>query len=149
MDSLESKYQQQFALYEEEVASPTPDVNKLKDLNLQISNTLHAMIESLTNVRNETASIKVYRDELISRLRKIQWEYNGLIQNTDQLETLRRIREWERAKADKSVNFYLILFLLACAALLVAILFKREIIEAVPFFPAPTQALPQPTAPIL
>jgi hypothetical protein len=151
MDSLESNYQQQFALYEEEVASPTPDVNKLKNLNLQISNTLHAMIEALTNVRNETANIKMYRDDLISRLKKIQWDYNGLIQNTDQLETLRRIRESERARVDKSVNFYLILFLIACAALLIVILFKRQIVSYLPslFFPQSTQLLPLPSAPIL
>ena len=148
MDDLESTYQTQYALYEEAIASPNPDAAKIKQLNIQIAKTLNAMIETLTNVNKETASIKVYRDELIQRLRQIQWEYNGLIQNTDNLETLRRIRESEQKKADGSFYIYFYGFVAACIALVIAILMKQESLP-ISFFPGPTPLLPQPSAPLL
>jgi len=131
MDDLEKTYQLQYALYEEALAAPTPDVEKVKQLNVQLSNTLHSMIETLTNVRKETGGIKVYRDELLRRLHNVQREYNGLAQDKDALETLRRIREGEQSRVDGSLHLYLIGFFTAAILLIVVLFFKKDIIAAV------------------
>jgi hypothetical protein len=144
MDDLEKTYQQQYALYEEAIAAPTPDVAKVKQLNVQLSNTLHSMIEVLTNVRKETGGMKVYRDELLNRLHRIQKEYNGLAQNNDTLETLRRIRESEQTRVDSSLHLYIIGFFIAAILLIVVLFFKKDIVAAV--YSEPSGYYPMPAS---
>jgi len=128
MDELEQKYAELHNLYEEEISNAIndpekADMAKIKKLNLQLTDILHQMIEALTNVKKESGNIVIYRDELLQRLRRIQNEYNGLADASDNVETLRMIRKTEYLRANKDINFYMVFFLAACVILIILILF--------------------------
>ena len=133
MDELKAKYQRLSADYDKLVndALLTRDASqlpKIKQLNADISKTLNAMIEKITFMRKETPNLKVERDELVRKLGRIQSDYNGLIANTDNLETLRRIRQQESGNGAAQLYWYLIAFLLIALLLLLYVVFygKRE-----------------------
>ena len=133
MEELKARYQQQRARYEalvgQALTTNDPRVRAqlfplIRDANLRLSATLDEMLRMLTNVGKETANIQMYRDELMTTLRRIQKDYNGLIQGTDQMETLRRIREYEDSKYTSSLHMYLIGILVMALALIVVLLFR-------------------------
>lgn len=146
MDALRVAYEKQTKEYDMlvEDAIRTNDVSKLrkiKDLNSIISKTLNDMIEKLTFLKKETPSLKKERDELISRLQQIQLDYNGLLVNTDQLETLRRIRQQESTEANRQLYMYIGLFLAVCLLLVVYLMFvKRKVMTAASASIPPTAA---------
>lgn len=122
MDALRVKYEQQTKEYDALVdqamrTNDTSQVPKIRDLNAAIAKTLNEMIEQLTFLKKDTPSLKKERDELIERLRQIQADYNGLLVNTDNLETLRRIRQQESTEANRQLYIYVGLFLAACLML--------------------------------
>ena len=128
MDELRRKYEQQTKEYDELVndaiaRSDTSQVEKLRSMNVAIANTLNRMIEELTFLKKETPSIKKERDELLNRLTRIQLDYNGLLVTTDQLETLRRIRQQESTEANRQLYMYFGLFLVVSLAIVVYLMF--------------------------
>jgi small-conductance mechanosensitive channel len=147
MDELSAKYERQVAEYDAAVkaAIETGDrtaIPKLKELNAGMSKTIDAMIEKLTFLKKDAPNVKQQRDRLIQKLGEIQRDYNGLVVNTDELETLRRIRQQESGEANKQLYFYLGLFLFFVLLLIVYLAFygKRDttatIASTVPTTPA-------------
>ena len=131
MDTLRATYEKQVKEYENLVqqavsAGDVSQIPKLKSMNSALGNTLNKMIEQLTFLKKDTSKIKKERDELIARLRQIQKEYNGLLVNTDQLETLRRIRQQEGSESNRQMYMYLFFFLGVCLAILVYLLFMTQ-----------------------
>lgn len=128
MDALRVKYEQQTKEYDAliEQAMQTDDVSqlpRLRDMNAAIARTLNEMIEQLTFLKKDTPNIKKERDELVDRLRQIQLDYNGLLVNTDNLETLRRIRQQESTEANRELYIYVGLFLAVCLLLVLYLMF--------------------------
>ncbi len=128
MDETKKRYAEQLREYDQTVdqAIQTQDLSqipKIRELNAAIAKTLNKMIEDLTFLKKDTPDIKKLRDELIERLRKIQKDYNGLLANADQLETLRRIRQQESREADRQLYWHLIFFLLVALAIVMFVLF--------------------------
>ena len=126
---LEKKYAEQVAIYEsyikDAIRTKNPDmIEKIKALNVSIAATLDAMIAHLATVKEETANSKMYRDDLVAKLSRIQSDYNGLQQDTDKLETLRRIREFETSNINESVFTYLVIFLIGVLVVLLIIFVK-------------------------
>jgi hypothetical protein len=81
---------------------------------------LNKRIEELTYLKTNTPDIRMEREHLLAVLRRIQGDYSGLIENTDDLETLRRIREQEGGAAKQELMWYMVaLFVLALALLAV------------------------------
>jgi hypothetical protein len=77
------------------------------------------MVEALTYMRKETPDIRTERDILLEKLRRIQMDYNALIEGSDDLETLRRIRKEEGGEARRQLYQYLAFFiLLSCGMIL-------------------------------
>lgn len=116
-------YEQDLAAYENAItqALATNDASKLPDIRARADRviaSLNKRIEDITYLRAETPDIRIERDRLLSVLRRIQNDYNGLLENTDDLETLRRIREQEGGAAKKEFMWYLIAFLIAVVALI-------------------------------
>lgn len=147
MDALRDKYERQLKEYDELVKTSIDkqDVSslpKLRELNAAIAKTLNDMIEKLTFLRKETPSLKEERDELINRLRQIQRDYNGLLVNTDNLETLRRIRQQEGGEANRQLYMYVGLFLLVVFAILLYLMFAPHRILST----TPTASMPPTTA---
>jgi hypothetical protein len=95
-------------------------------LNIAIAATLNEMIENLTFLKQNTPDIKQERDKFIQKLGQIQRDYNGLIEATDTLETLRRIRQQASNDADSQLQLYLLFFLLLAFCIVFYILFMAQ-----------------------
>lgn len=131
MDELKAKYERQLKEYDDTInlAISTQDVSKidsLKQMNMALSNTLNEMIEKLTFLKKDTPELVQYRDELIGRLRRIQKDYNGLLVNTDKLETLRRIRQEESGEAKRELYWYILFFLVICILIILYLMFMTQ-----------------------
>ncbi len=77
----------------------------------QVQAALNKQIESLTYLKKETPNIQVERDHLLEQLRRVQRDYNGLVDASDDLTTLRRIREQEGGEFNRQLYLYLAAFL--------------------------------------
>ena len=150
MDELKKKYALQSAEYEGRISDALRKqdrnaINKIKALNIQISKTLEEMIGVLTQTKKDsTGSVKTYRDDLIVKLHQIQRDYNGLLKNTDTLETLRRIRSTENAIGRRQLNLYFIFFFGLVLIILLFLLFfgqKKDSAAMTPSTPAMTPPL--------
>jgi hypothetical protein len=128
MDEAKKQYTNQLREYDRviDTAIQTQDLSqlpKIRQLNAALAKTLNKMIEDMTYLKKDTPDIRQLRDELLERLRTIQKDYNGLLVNTDQLETLRRIRQQESRESDRELYMYLIFFLLAALCIVLLVLF--------------------------
>jgi hypothetical protein len=149
MDELRATYRKQLSEYDALVTSAiasqdASQIPKIKELNTAISKTLNDMIEKSTYLKKETPDLTKLRDELVGKLRKIQQDYNGLLANTDTLETLRRIRQQESSSNNKELYWYLIFFFGLAFILFLYVLFftyKKETTAAIASTPPMTAAL--------
>jgi Tfp pilus assembly protein PilN len=128
MDETKKRYAEQLREYDRiiEDAIRTQDVAsipKIRELNVALGKTLNKMIEDVTFLKKETPDIEQQRNELIQRLGRIQRDYNGLKANTDQLETLRRIRKEQNRESDSELYMYLLIFLVVALCIVVLVLF--------------------------
>ena len=131
MDALKAKYTTQLAEYDTLSSqaiqtNDTSKIPKLRELNIAIAATLNEMIEKLTFLKQNTPDIKQERDKFIQKLGQIQRDYNGLIEATDTLETLRRIRQQASHDADSQLQLYLLFFLLLALCIVFYILFMAQ-----------------------
>jgi hypothetical protein len=126
--TLDTNYQAQVAAYEAAMNSSIQrnDPSKLPELRTMsegIQTTLNKMIENLTYLKKDTPDIKAERDTLLETLRRIQLDYSAMVTNTDDLETLRRIRQQETGEARRELTLYLMAFLFVCCMLLVYLVY--------------------------
>jgi len=126
--TLDTNYQSQVAAYEAAVNSSIQrnDPSRLTELRTMsegIQTTLNKMIENLTYLKKETPDLKAERDKLLEDLRRIQQDYSAMLTNTDDLETLRRIRQQENGEARRMLIIYLMAFLFASCMLLVYVIY--------------------------
>jgi type III secretory pathway component EscV len=153
MDELNKKYQDlerqykaaaENALAETNAQAINTEVNKLQAINIQIARVLEQMLTLVADVKNESGNLKIARDELTMKLTRIQRDYSDLNKETDRLETLRRIRQYEEVLADRSMYLYLGIFLGICLLLLLVILIKgyfQKKLASTPM-PIPTSMTP-------
>jgi small-conductance mechanosensitive channel len=147
MDELRAKYEKQLEEYNTLVEQTlnrgdVSQVEKLRAMNTALSKTLNDMIEKATFLKKDTPNLKRERDELVERLRQIQKEYNGLLVNTDTLETLRRIRQQESSEANRQLYLYLFFFLILSMGIFVYLLFMTQRKDTT----APMASMPPTTA---
>lgn len=131
MNDLRSKYLRKTAEYDAAVrqAFATKDVSQLpriRQLNTEVTRLLDKMIEQMTFAKQETPVLVKERDILVKKLHRIQMDYNGLLVNTDTLETLRRIREQEGSAYQRDLYRYLVFFFVVCVGVLLMILFVKK-----------------------
>lgn len=136
MEELKQKFAQQSALYESHIREGASTA-KISALNVEISKTLEEMIGILTNVKEDDQIVE-YRGQLIEKLQRIQQDYNGLIQSTDTLETLRRIRESQQTVSTASLQIYLFFFFAILLIVFVMMIFfqKKPMAAPMPSSPA-------------
>jgi len=143
MDALNAKYAKLMALYEDHVkqAMDTGDiqahVETLKTLNEQIADVLDQMIAITAKAKESHATLA--RDDLMRKLDRIQKDYNGLAQSSDQLETLKRIRSDQTVAVNQFFWTYFWLFIVLCLFVLVMLFFKKAApaLPSMPSLPAP------------
>lgn len=131
MDELRKKYTRLSAEYDAAVqqALLTRDqrlLARVRTLNTEVSKLLDQMIQALTFAKKDTPILVRERDILVEKLRRIQRDYNGLLVNTDALETLRRIREQESGEGRRQLIRYLAFFFIVCAGVLLMLIFVRK-----------------------
>lgn len=131
-DSLNDQYNEQMTAYnnliDESIKNPasiTTNLEKIKKLNVDISRTLDQMI-ALSTRTDTMQRMETTRDELVNKLQRIQRDYDGLLVNTDKLETLRRIRQFEEKDWKREVLIYLIVFLVLALVLLIIMFVRRQ-----------------------
>lgn len=130
MDELRAAYTRKINEYDETIKSAlerrdTTQVEKVKQLNAELSKLLEKMIETMTFLKKDTPRLEKERDELVKKLRRIQMDYNGLLVNTDALETLRRIREQEGGMAKRDLYRYLAFFFVVAIGIVLMMLFVK------------------------
>lgn len=112
---------------------------EIRAINQRLAHILDQMLTDAHNTRGTPAGV---RDELIEKLRRIQRDYNGLLQNTDRMETLRRIRKGETENWWGSLSVYLLAFLVLAVITVFVLMFKRQKVEAIPTAPMSATAIP-------
>ena len=105
MDALEIEYRQKKNEYDTLIASSTPSVEHLKEVNLELTEILNEMLKELAKVKETAGHVESVRNDLVKKLVKIQKEYTAIIGDVDQVETLRAIHSHEDAKF-KAVFFW-------------------------------------------
>lgn len=96
MDELRKEYQALLQEYDTLIREGNVnDYEQIKNLNVRIAGVLEQMLTILAQQRDSINNTAEYRDSLVEKLKRIQLDYNGLLQTTDKLETLRRIRAQE------------------------------------------------------
>ena len=131
MDELRTKYMSKTAEYDAAVqqALATNDssmVARIRQMNTDVAALLDKMIQALTFTKSDTPLLIKERDGLVEKLRRIQVDYNGLLVNTDTLETLRRIREQEGGTAKRDLYRYLALFFVLCVGVILMVFFVKR-----------------------
>lgn len=117
----------------------TGSMDQIRQLNVELSSLLEQMISTSDPERRRMPAV---RDELVERLRRIQLDYNGLLQNTDELETLRRIRAQEEGGFWSVFYWHLIFLGVAFVGVLVVMLYiRRDTTTATAASPTTSSAL--------
>lgn len=104
----------------------TSKMDQIRQLNVELSSLLEQMISTAEPGRRETQDVRHLRDELVTRLRAIQFDYNGLLQTTDELETLRRIRAQESDGFLRVFYWHLVFLGIAFVAVLFGMIYVRR-----------------------
>jgi hypothetical protein len=131
MDEIRTKYLAKSAEYDSVIqqalaSNDSTLIGRIRQLNTDVSTLLDQMLKALTFAKNDTPLLLKERDGLIEKLRRIQLDYNGLLVNTDKLETLRRIREQEEGSFKRDLFRYLMFFFIVCVGILLMILFVKK-----------------------
>lgn len=135
LSDLQDQYKSKLAKYNTllETALATNDTSTLpaiRALNAEISQILERILTEVSQSSADASSLKADRRELVSSLTRIQRDYNGLVDNTDDLELLRRIREGNTSAPRKEFEMYLFFFFAACLTLLALVFFGGQKIDA-------------------
>ncbi len=124
--SLNERYVQ---LIQEILANPTASEDKIQQVTTlagQIATLLDSAARDLAMVPNPSNDLAAERDELVKRLQRIQQDYSGLLQNTDKVETLRRIRSYQDESWRPTFAFHLGAFFVLAILLFLVVLILRQ-----------------------
>jgi hypothetical protein len=127
MDALRTAHVNQLTQYQNiiETAITEKDSSKLPEIiamNIALTNRLDTMLTLLATMKQNN-SAEAELTELLADLRQIQRDYNGLIKETDTLETLRRIRQQEDVSIKRELYWYLIIFVFVAILLIAYLIF--------------------------
>lgn len=138
---LAERYQ---ALADEALKNPAKlqeNTDKMKTLNSQMARILDNAITDLTTAGAQGDLVR-QRDALIEKLRRIQRDYNGLLVNTDKMETLRRIRGFQEEDWQGKLKLYIIFFAILAVVMFLFVLFKRQRTESTNMAPMSDSSIP-------
>ena len=109
MNALEREYRGVKEKYDSLIALNNPaNLPLIQRLNSELSRILHGMLEEVAKIRGTANNLKVYRDDLMRKLVKIQNDSSIILKQKDQYETLRALREHEQTKFDATLFWYLL-----------------------------------------
>jgi hypothetical protein len=139
---LQRQYATKIERYDAEIRSALASndisrIPRLQAMNTELNNILEEILKE--------SPMDAQRETLVSTLGRIQRDYNGLKQNTDTLELLRRIREGETGATQKEFQLYLGIFFALCVGILAMIFFGGQMTLAT----ATSAMTPASTAPLV
>jgi len=117
MDVLERNYVLKRKEYDALIASNNPNIDQIKKLNKELSALLDSMLVELAKVKEDAGHIERHRDDLVRKLVSIQKDYNNLLDERDQVATLRALR------GHQEVKFNGVFFWYAVALAIVSVIF--------------------------
>ena len=123
------------ALVDDTLAHPEKleaNIVQIRAVNQRLAHILDQRVADAHETRGTPESV---RTELVEKLHRIQRDYNGLLQNTDKLETLRRIRKGETENWWGSLSIYIIAFLVIAGVTILLAMFSRQKVAAIPTAP--------------
>lgn len=92
----------------------------------QIALVLDEAAKEIAMIPVQTDELESERTELIQRLQRIQTDYSGLLQNTDKVETLRRIRSYQDTSWRPMFFVHLIAFFVLAFVVFLVVVFLRQ-----------------------
>lgn len=133
MDALRSEYTtlttQYNALIDEAIRDSSkvgPNFPKIVQVAQARSSLVDRMLQQIAMANQDSAEIQRLRDELVVTLQRIQRDYNGLQQNTDKMQTLRRIRSFQDESWKSTLILYVTAFLVLALIVFFVVLFARQ-----------------------
>lgn len=139
MNDLRARYERQSNAYntlvESSLADPETAAENIDDITALAADMKRTLDEMLTLVAQSNGATQAQRDELVQKLTKIQRDYNGLIQNTDKLETLRRIRAFEDTSWKRTLYIWLTVFCITVLLIIVLMFVRKKAPAAIPDIP--------------
>jgi hypothetical protein len=146
-DDLKRQFQEKLAAYDIllERSIRINDTGKIPSLQAR-NREIDRILEQMMNMeRPNRQDIPEEREKLVSTLSRIQRDYAGLKEKTDDFTLLRRIREAESGLPRREMILYIGLFLVTCLGILVMIFFGSQ-----KKLPTATSAItPASTAPLI
>jgi hypothetical protein len=124
MNTLEQTYAIKKASYEAMIRSNNPNVNEVKRLNNELSFLLTQMLTELAKVRQDAGHIEQYRNDLVRKLVAVQKDYTTLLNEREQLRTLRALREYEETKFNAAFFWYGLAFTIVAILFFFILLWK-------------------------
>jgi len=133
---LFDEYNQLVTTTLENPAQINTNLTQIQAKNVEIANKLNQLIQDSAMSGSTDPSVENARQDLIQKLNRIQRDYNGLIQNSDKLETLRRIRSFKADSSQSELQLYLFVFLFLGLVVIVVLMFKRQNADTAPAIPS-------------
>jgi len=126
MSNYETLSAQYEALMKDTLDNNKPEnIPKLVELYKQLTNELNKEIEKKsTNIKGDR--IDIAQQKLVERLQQIQMDYNGLLTTSDDLETLRRIRQYESQETKTLLYWHLVFLMIVFVTILIVLIFYRK-----------------------
>lgn len=142
MNSLEQTYAIKKASYEAIIRSSNPNVNELKRLNTELSGILTQILSELSKVKQDAGHIEQYRNELVRKLVAVQKDYTTLLNEREQLKTLRALREYEETKFNASFFWYGLAFTILAILFFFILLWKGHKATTIPTTTSSAMTIP-------
>jgi hypothetical protein len=136
LKTLFDEYNQLVTTTLENPAQINTNLTQIQAKNVEIANKLNQLIQDSAMSGSTDPSVENARQDLIQKLNRIQRDYNGLIQNSDKLETLRRIRSFKADSSQSELQLYLFVFLFLGLVVIVVLMFKRQNADTAPAIPS-------------
>lgn len=129
---LRAKYKEKAALYDQMIAADDAQLKlkEIRKLNEELIGIVDELMQKLTSTQTtEGVSISVAQQELLTKLRQLQRDYQQLSDERDTAETLRRIRVDEQSRMNKSLYVYILIFLGVSILILAAIFITNKVAQ--------------------
>jgi hypothetical protein len=122
--SISAEYE---ALMKDTLDNNKPEnIPRLVELSKKLTAMLNLEIQKKSNISKNRMDIA--QQKLVERLQQIQMDYNGLLTTSDDLETLRRIRQYESQETKTLLYWHLVFLLIVFLVIVLFLIFYPKVV---------------------
>lgn len=122
--SISAEYE---ALMKDTLDNNKPEnIPRLVELSKKLTAMLNLEIQKKSNISKNRMDIA--QQKLVERLQQIQMDYNGLLTTSDDLETLRRIRQYESQETKTLLYWHLVFLLIVFLVIILFLIFYPKVV---------------------